>query len=160
MTDNLTPEQRRFTMQRVRSRNTSPEIIVRRLLHRAGFRFRLHRRDLPGCPDIVLPKYRTVIFVHGCFWHRHPGCPRGRSTPASNTDYWQRKFRRNVERDAAHRAALQRLGWRVLIVWECQVRDLESLKQTLFPAITTRTKPAESGGLLKQVAEPSPSYRT
>lgn len=113
-------------MSRIRSKDTKPEKIVRSLLHRMGYRFRLHRKDLPGKPDIVLPKYRTVIFVHGCFWHRHPGC-KGATTPKSRTEWWQAKFDRNVTRDRAHRQELLARGWRVITVWECETKDLTAL---------------------------------
>ena len=107
-------------MARVKSRNTSPEIIVRRLVHGLGFRFRLYRRDLPGTPDLVLPKHRAVVFVHGCFWHQHD-CRRGQRQPSSNQAYWRRKLARNVERDASAKSALARMGWHVLTIWECEV---------------------------------------
>ena len=107
-------------MARVKATNTRPEIAVRRLVHRLGYRFRLHRRDLPGTPDLVLPKYRAVLFVHGCFWHQH-FCPRGRRQPGSNQEYWGPKLARNVARDASTTGALERMGWRVLTIWECQV---------------------------------------
>jgi DNA mismatch endonuclease (patch repair protein) len=109
------------TMSKVRSRNTRPELRVRQLAHRSGLRFRLHRRDLPGTPDLVFPRHRTVVFVHGCFWHRHPGCRRA-STPASNVEFWQTKFARNQQRDEAASIALTGLGWRVLVIWECETR--------------------------------------
>lgn len=105
-------------MSRIRSTDTAPEIALRRALHRLGFRFRLHGRRLPGKPDIVLTKYRTVIFVHGCFWHRHEGCKIA-TTPKSNTEFWIEKFRRNVTRDAATVESLEASGWRVIVVWEC-----------------------------------------
>lgn len=108
-------------MSRIRGKNTEPERIVRSALHRAGFRFRLHVKDLPGKPDIVLPKYRTVIFVHGCFWHRHPGC-RYAYTPKTRVSFWKRKFAENVRNDRLARRRLARLGWKVLVVWECQAR--------------------------------------
>jgi DNA mismatch endonuclease (patch repair protein) len=128
--DNISPEKRSWTMAQVKGRDTKPELIVRSLLHRLGLRFRVQCKELPGKPDIVLPKHRTVIFVHGCFWHRHPGCKRA-STPADNAQYWQAKFTRTVARDEAHRAALEQLGWRVLVVWECELRDMETLTQRL-----------------------------
>ena len=118
MADVLTPAQRTRAMSAVRSANTTPELRLRRGLHARGLRFRLHRRDLPGSPDLVLPRFRAAVFVHGCFWHRHPGCPKA-ATPATRTDYWGPKFARNVERDAAAIAALRALGWRVAVVWEC-----------------------------------------
>ncbi len=128
--DNLSPEQRRWTMTQVKGRDTTPEIVVRSLLHRLGFRFRVQGRKLAGKPDIVLPKHRTVVFVHGCFWHRHPNCKRA-STPVSNADYWTTKFKRTVARDASHQAVLEAEGWRVLVVWECELRDLPALAMRL-----------------------------
>ena len=122
MGDRYSIAERSAIMARVRAANTRPEITVRRLLHRLNYRFRLHRRDLPGTPDLVLPKYRAVVFVHGCFWHRHT-CPRGQVLPVSNRDYWQPKLARNVERDARAREALHQLGWRALTIWECEVAD-------------------------------------
>lgn len=119
MTDTLSKPDRSRTMAAVKSHHTTPERVVRRLLHGLGYRFRLHARRLPGCPDIVLARHSAVINVHGCFWHRH-ACPAGRSTPASHCDYWQAKFARNQRRDRRVRAELRRLGWRVLTVWECQ----------------------------------------
>ncbi len=110
-------------MRRVKSANTKPEMRVRRWLHARGFRFRLHRKDLPGKPDIVLPKYRTVIFVHGCFWHGHPGC-KAADLPASNREYWEAKIGRNVERDRRTRRLLREQGWRVMVVWECKLGEL------------------------------------
>ena len=107
-------------MARIRAVNTAPEVAVRRMVHRLGYRFRLHRRDLPGKPDLVLPKYGAVVFVHGCFWHRH-SCRKGQSQPSSNRSYWVPKLAKNVERDARARSALERMGWRVLTIWECEV---------------------------------------
>jgi DNA mismatch endonuclease (patch repair protein) len=132
--DRLTKERRSWNMSRIRSRDTEPERIVRSLLHRLGYRFRLHRRDLPGNPDIVLPKYRTVIFVHGCFWHRHAGC-KYTYTPKSRVAFWNRKFRQNVERDTAVRRQIRRHGWKALVIWECQTRDVTSLMQRLARVI-------------------------
>ena len=119
MVDRLTPERRSWNMARIRSRDTAPEKIVRSTLHRAGYRFRLHSTQLPGRPDIVLPKHRTVVFVHGCFWHRHKRC-RFAYTPKSRVAFWNEKFFRNVERDRQNVASLRRLGWRVITVWECE----------------------------------------
>ena len=124
--DTLTPAQRRKTMTAVKSRDTSPELLVRRLLHAAGFRFRLHRKDLPGKPDVLLPRYRTVVFVHGCFWHQHPDC-KGSLRPKSNTEYWDKKLTRNVERDAQTKVQLESLGWHVITVWECETREPDVL---------------------------------
>lgn len=108
-------------MSRVRGKDTKPEKIVRSALFRSGLRFRLHDPALPGKPDVILPKYGAVVFVHGCFWHRHPGCRRA-TTPASNLAYWTRKFERNVERDKQEIAALEQAGWRVFVVWECEMK--------------------------------------
>ncbi len=121
-------------MRCVRSTNTKPEILVRSLLHRLGFRFRLHRKDLPGRPDIVLPKYKAVIFVHGCFWHRHPGCRRA-SMPATRQEYWLPKFQRTVERDRRNQVELSELGWNVVIVWECTIRNGQELASRLQEAL-------------------------
>lgn len=129
--DLLSKELRSWNMSRIRSRNTKPEQLVRSLLHRLGFRFRLCTGDrVFGRPDIVLPKYRTVVFVHGCFWHRHQGC-RYAYTPKSRTDFWTRKFAANVSRDATVRRRLRREGWRVIIVWECELAKTGRLKTRL-----------------------------
>jgi DNA mismatch endonuclease, patch repair protein len=117
-------------MRAVRSRDTSPEMIVRRLAHSLGYRYRLHRRDLPGSPDLVFPSRRKLIFVQGCFWHGH-ACARGARAPKTNAAYWSAKISRNETRDAEQQALLARDGWRLLIVWECQTRDLCALKHTL-----------------------------
>ena len=117
-------------MSRIRGKHTLPEIAVRSMLHRQGYRFRLHRRDLPGNPDIVLPKYGTAIFVQGCFWHRHTGC-KFAYTPRSNRAFWLAKFRKNVARDGLNSARLRALGWRVLYVWECETRQLGKLSTRL-----------------------------
>lgn len=130
MADVFDPAQRSRIMARVRDRDTTPEKAVRSLLHRLGYRFRLHRKDLPGKPDIVLPKHRAVILVHGCFWHQHPGC-KAAKRPASNTEYWTRKLDRNVVRDEHNLAQLAYLGWRVLVVWECELRDADRLQARL-----------------------------
>ena len=117
-------------MGRIRSKNTKPERVVRSLLHRMGYRFRLHRQDLPGTPDIVLPRYRAAILVHGCYWHRHAGCKYA-YTPKSRADFWQKKFDENVARDRRDRCALKHLGWRVLVVWECETQDHPKLARRL-----------------------------
>lgn len=121
-----TPEQRSRTMRAVRSRDTNPELAVRRFLHATGLRYRLHDKRLPGSPDLVFPKRHTVVFVHGCFWHQHPNCPAA-SSPQSNIDYWSRKLSGNVERDERNRVALEALGWKVLVIWECEVRNQYAL---------------------------------
>lgn len=119
MIDNLTPAQRSERMSRIRSKDTKPEIALRKALHRQGFRFRVHKTGMPGKPDIVLAKFRTAIFVHGCFWHRHPGC-KVATTPKSNTRFWLDKFSRNVERDKWALSQLEGAGWQVIVVWECE----------------------------------------
>lgn len=129
MADNRSPESRSALMSRIGSKNTAPEVAVRRLLHRLGYRFRLHRRDLPGTPDIVLPKHRTAILVHGCFWHGH-GCKIGRP-PKTRPEFWMPKLERNRERDASQQRALEALGWRPIVIWQCETRDLETLAQRL-----------------------------
>ena len=128
--DSLTPEHRSWNMSRIRSGNTKPERLVRSLLHRMGYRFRLHRKDLPGRPDIVLPGRRTVILVHGCYWHRHTGC-RFAYTPKSNIEFWEAKFNENVNRDQRQRSQLSELGWNVITVWECETKELEALSERL-----------------------------
>ncbi|MBP1848267.1 DNA mismatch endonuclease (patch repair protein) [Rhizobium petrolearium] len=132
MTDTLSPSARSERMSRVRGRDTKPELRVRRLLHSLGYRFRLHRRDLPGSPDIVLPRHHTVIFVHGCFWHRHddPNCRLARM-PKSRLDFWGPKLASNQVRDERVRQSLTALGWRVLVIWECEVKDEEKLKDEI-----------------------------
>src|SRR5579883_40124 len=122
MTDVHTPEQRSRNMAAIRGANTKPEIKVRSLLHAMGYRFRLHRKNLPGKPDIVLPKYRLAIFVHGCFWHCHD-CRYGRVVPVTRADFWALKRRSNVERDTIIKAALEEQGWTVATVWECETRN-------------------------------------
>lgn len=128
--DSLTKEKRSWNMSRIRSNDTTPELVVRSFLFRNGFRFRLHVRNLPGHPDIVLPKYRTVVEVRGCFWHRHPGC-RQATTPSTNAEFWQEKFKRNVERDKRNEIQLNELGWRVIVVWECFVKQKTFLQALL-----------------------------
>ena len=122
MTDIVDPRTRSAMMAAIRGKDTKPEVIVRSFLHRLGFRFRLHGRDLPGRPDIVLPKYRTVVEVRGCFWHRHEGCPFA-YTPKSNREFWESKLNGNRERDRRNLRDLARLGWRVIEVWECELGE-------------------------------------
>ena len=126
-------EQRSKNMSAIKSKNTKPEIAVRKLLHSMGYRFRLHRKDLPGSPDIVLPKYKTVIFVHGCFWHRHENCKYA-STPKTRKEFWEKKFRENINRDNLNQANLALKGWKIIIVWECQLKgDKKKLIRDLLP---------------------------
>ncbi|MFC1545201.1 very short patch repair endonuclease [Gemmatimonadota bacterium] len=128
--DTISPEHRSWNMSRIRGKDTKPELLVRSILHRMGYRFRLHRRDLPGSPDIVLPKYRTAIFVHGCYWHRHQGCVYA-YTPKTRVEFWQEKFKENVARDAKAQRSLEESGWNVLMVWECEVQNPEKVAQVL-----------------------------
>lgn len=130
MADVLTPDQRRRCMSAIRGKNTKPELVVRRLVHRMGYRFRLHRKDLPGKPDILLPRHRKIIFVHGCFWHQHPRC-RFATRPSTRKKFWAAKLDGNVERDRRNRSALERLGWKVFVVWECQCRSLDTLERRI-----------------------------
>ena len=135
--DDLVDPTRSRIMRSVRRAHTGPELVVRRLLHGLGLRFRLQRRGLPGTPDIVLPKHKTAIFVHGCFWHRHPGC--GKATmPKTRVEFWSEKFNRNVQRDLDKEQALIDAGWRVLTVWECETRSIEMLTKKLQSAFVPR----------------------
>ena len=126
-------EQRSRNMSAIKSKNTKPEIAVRKLLHSMGYRFRLHRKDLPGSPDIVLPKYKIVIFVHGCFWHRHENCKYA-STPKTRKEFWEKKFRENINRDNLNQANLSLKGWKIIIIWECQLKgDKKKLIRESLP---------------------------
>ena len=130
ITDPFSPAKRSWIMRQVQSENTKPELLVRSLAHRLGYRFRLHRRELPGAPDLVFPSRRKVIFVHGCFWHGHP-CRRGARLPKTNAEYWHNKITRNKERDKRHQRRLRQLGWSALVLWECQLRDQQKLSARL-----------------------------
>lgn len=122
MTDTISVEHRSWVMSQIHSENTKPEMLVRSFLHRNGFRFRLHVKKLPGRPDIVLAKYKTVVEVRGCFWHHHENCKSG-VFPKSHSDFWIEKFRKNTERDARNENALKELGWNVIVVWECELKE-------------------------------------
>ena len=135
MSDIFTAKKRSEIMSRIRSKDTKPELIVRSLLHKMGFRFRLHSKKLPGNPDICLPKHRTVIFVHGCYWHRH-ACYKGRSKPLSNIASWNRKFERTVKRDRKNRRLLQKLGWKVITIWQCELVNRETLLHGLKKSLS------------------------
>ena len=138
MADTLSPAERSERMSRIKSKDTAPEITLRKALHRMGLRFRLHGRSLPGKPDIVFPRYRAVVMVHGCFWHRHSGC-KVASVPKSNTQFWLSKFERNVERDAANKLSLESTGWAVITVWECELSSQAKRSETcirVYKAIT------------------------
>lgn len=137
MTDVFTKSKRSEVMSRIKGRDTKPELAVRSMLHRMGYRFRLHRNDLPGKPDVVLTRYKTVIFVHGCFWHRHKGC-RFAYTPKSRHDFWLKKLESNVARDLDVKSELTRLGWHVITVWECELRYPELLFDRLNSELKQR----------------------
>jgi DNA mismatch endonuclease (patch repair protein) len=128
--DTLTSKERSAVMARVRGKDTRPELAVRRLVHAMGYRYRLHRRDLPGAPDLVFPARRKVVFVHGCFWHRHPRCPNTR-TPKSRLDFWVPKLAENRRRDLRNLRRLSSSQWRALIVWECELRDPDTVRRRL-----------------------------
>ena len=131
MTDIVDSRRRSAMTSRIRGRDTGPEVVVRRIAHRLGFRFRLHRKDLPGRPDLAFPRYRSVVFVHGCFWHRHEGC-RSACEPKTRISFWSEKFNRNVARDRDNEEALRALGWRVLVIWECEIRNRAALEECLL----------------------------
>lgn len=135
MTDTRSPQQRSAIMRSVRTEDTGPELVVRRVLHQAGYRFRLHRRDLPGSPDIALPRLSKIIFVHGCFWHGH-GCKYGRP-PKSRTEYWMPKLAANKARDRRNRRTLRSLGWSVLVIWQCEMRNPAKLREKLLRFVRT-----------------------
>jgi len=126
MADKLTSQQRSAVMSAVKNKNTTPEIRVRKALHAMGYRFRLHRKDLPGKPDIVLPKYKLCIFVHGCFWHQHTHCSRA-TIPASNREFWVEKLTGNIARDEKNETELKLLGWNVCVIWECETKNTDKL---------------------------------
>lgn len=133
--DRISKASRSANMRAVGGKNTAPELAVRRAAHRLGFRFRLHRKDLPGCPDIVFPKWKTAVFVNGCFWHGHRGCRRSR-LPASNVDFWRAKLRANVARDRKNHAALRKMGWRVEVIWQCDMGDDLTVAETVERILT------------------------
>lgn len=137
--DRLTPERRSWNMSRIKGKNTKPEMLVRRIVTGLGLRYRLHRKDLPGKPDLVFGPRRVVIFVHGCFWHRHPGCKEA-TMPANNRAFWEAKLNGNAERDARHVEALRALGWESIIVWECETRDIEKLTRRLRDLLPPLTR--------------------
>lgn len=143
MTDTFTPEKRSEIMRRVAGKNTGPELKVRRMLHAMGYRFRLHRKDLPGKPDVYLPKYKTAVFVHGCFWHGHEGCKRA-TIPATRADYWRDKIAGNRKRDAEAQARLAAMGRRCIVVWECELKDPVATAGKLSDALP-KNAPAARG---------------
>lgn len=140
MVDKLTPAERSKNMSRIQSKDTTPEMIVRKLIFSKGYRYRLHRKDLPGKPDIVLPSKKKIVFVHGCFWHQHsdPKCKIARM-PKSKTDYWIPKLKRNVDRDTEHQKTLRSKGWKILVVWECETNDVKKLSRKLDRFLSGKT---------------------
>lgn len=135
MADRLSSAQRSENMRRIPSKGTNPEMFVRRFVHAQGYRYRLHVSDMPGKPDLVFPKLRKIIFVHGCFWHLHNACREGR-IPESRRDYWESKLIRNVERDHKHLASLRKHGWRVLVVWECEIKNSKRTEEKIISFLT------------------------
>ena len=146
MADNVSPEVRRWTMAQVKSKGMKPEMQIRRLLHGLGYRYRLHRADLPGRPDLVFPARRKVVFVNGCFWHNHAGCKRVR-IPDTNRDYWVAKLERNLERDKRNISLLEEKDWRVVVIWECQLRDMSATAHRLIEFLED-AKPDTAVGIL------------
>jgi len=138
--DIISEERRSWNMSRIRSKNTKPEMVVRSMLHRMGFRFRLHDRKLPGNPDIVLQKYKTVIFVHGCFWHRHSGCSYT-YTPKSRVEFWEVKFQKNVNNDQGNIRVLRESGWQVKVIWECETKDTDKLSEIISAFLKVDVNP-------------------
>ena len=155
MSDPMLPAVRSRVMASIRGRNTRPELYVRRAVWRQGFRYRLHVRKLPGTPDLVLPKYRVVIFVHGCFWHRH-GCSNTR-LPSSNLQYWEPKLERNVARDAQNQAQLREMGWTVVVIWECRLQDDtdETLRYLRAARVALATSPTVTKAINRHPTAPS-----
>ena len=130
-------DQRSKNMSAIKSKNTKPEIAVRKLLHSMGYRFRLHSKDLPGSPDIVLPKYKTVIFVHGCFWHRHENCKYA-STPKTRQEFWNKKFTTNIDRDLVIQNKIKNLNWRSIVIWECETKNMENLRYKIIDVLVNK----------------------
>ena len=162
MADVMTPEQRSRNMAAIKGKDTKPEMIVRKYLFSRGLRFRVQVRKLPGTPDIVLPKYKTVVFVNGCFWHGHEGCKYFR-LPKSNVEFWKEKINRNMERDRESMQALRDLEWRVIRVWECELRNKANREETLNKIYIGITSPAGCGYCLEETdvpmaAEPEADY--
>ena len=162
MVDIVSKEKRSWNMSRIAGRETGPELVVRRTAHRMGFRFRLYRKNLPGTPDLVFPKHRLAVFVHGCYWHRHDGC-RLAYSPKSRVEFWTKKFKQNVERDSRNQSLLRELGWRILVIWECETRDVkiveDRLRECLCGDDAFPDSVQESGKFLK-VADTAGKYRT
>ena len=158
----MTPEQRHRCMSRIRGKDTGPEWAVRRMVHAMGFRYRLHVKGLPGKPDLVLPRHRKIIFVHGCFWHAH-GCRAAQRPPATHKRFWKAKFARNVARDQKALRQLWQAGWRVLVVWECETKDAEQLRTILAAFLAPSRGPvnyalSDQHALYEQAAETRAEY--
>ena len=128
-------EQRSRNMSAIKSKNTKPEIKVRKVLHSMGYRFRLHSKNLPGSPDIVLPKFKTVIFVHGCFWHRHENCKYA-SIPKTRQEFWNKKFEENIKRDSEMQDKIKNLDWRSVVIWECETKNIENLREKIIDVLS------------------------
>ena len=161
MVDFLSKEQRSQNMAKIKGRDTGPELAVRRTAHRQGLRFRLHRKDLPGTPDLVFSKHQLVIFVHGCFWHRHVGC-RFAYTPKSRVKFWTEKFKQNVARDLRNESALISMGWHVAVIWECETQDVGMLERRIRECFAVVDRPdyaCQNEAMLPKVAETSSDYR-
>lgn len=148
--DRLTPERRSWLMSRVAGKNTTPELRVRRAVHALGLRFRLHRKDLPGKPDLVFPKLRLAVFVHGCFWHRHAGCQKA-TFPKSRTDFWLRKFTGNQTRDKKAINELESAGWRVAVIWECETKGPDALRKVISERIMEVVEASKAPAAAKSV---------
>jgi DNA mismatch endonuclease (patch repair protein) len=151
MVDALTPQQRSRNMASIKGADTKPEKLVRSMLHGLGYRFRLHRKDLPGKPDLVFPSRRKVIFVHGCFWHRHD-CRKGKSTPSTNTEFWKAKRASTVDRDIRALNALSSGGWKVFVAWECSLRDPDSLRSQLQAFLGADAGSLQQGSISGELA--------
>ncbi|AJD43576.1 DNA mismatch endonuclease Vsr [Rhizobium sp. SEMIA 4085] len=147
MADQLNPQHRSVLMRKVKAKNTRPEMTVRSTAHRLGYRYRLHVKGLPGSPDLVFPSRRKVIFVHGCFWHRHAGCRRA-STPSTNVEFWNAKFQRNVARDRQKEVLLKSAGWGVLTIWECEAHDTVRIAQVISEFLQS----AKTAGIKQNVS--------
>jgi DNA mismatch endonuclease (patch repair protein) len=160
MGDRISSERRSWVMSRVTGKNTSPELIVRKAARALGLRFQLHRKDLPGTPDLVLPKRKIAVFVNGCFWHRHRGCKRAR-TPKTRVDYWDAKLQHNVDRDRRVRSKLRSLGWKSIVIWECETSNLEGLRETLrSQVIKARNATKKTGRVVAPSRRKRPLQKT
>ena len=149
-------------MSKIRGRDTGPELVVRRTAHRMGFRFRLYRKDLPGTPDLVFPRHHLAVFVHGCFWHRHSGC-RFAYSPKSRVEFWKEKFKQNVARDRRNQTALRDMGWRVLVIWGCETRNIKIVEDRLREWLCiddVSTGSAQVSPAFQKVAETATEYGT